>query len=445
MITNLTSGRIKSHITRMAVPMVVGIFAVMVMNTVDTYFVSKLGVNELATMGYVVPVILVLFAITWGVATGASSIISRKLGSNSIDNAKSYVTYTILLAFIIGLIFAICGYLTIDFLFPVMGAEQKLLLYLHEYMDIWYLGCFFVVIQMVGNSMIRSFGNSRFPSILMIIMSVINLVLDPILIFGFWIIPAMGLKGAAIATIISYIIVFCISIYVMYFKMRIISYKYINFKIFNYWKNIFKIALPTIISNLTVPLSFMITIKLVSNYGTVAVGGLTIASRLESLAFIFLHAVSSVVTPIIGQNWGGELYDRVKKAMYIFFKFAFIWGITVTTILWLFASDITAWFSNDKAVISSAKLYLYIIPITYAFLAVNVIICGFANAVGKPKFALIFTLFRLFIIYIPLAYIFSNIFNLAGIYFAIAMSNVVVTIFSFRWWYIYSYIQKNQS
>ena len=433
MIIDLTKGNINFHIFRMAAPMTLGIFAIMTMNTADTYFVSKLGVNELATMGFIAPVVLVLFAITWGVASGAASVISRKLGGGCIEDAKLYVTHAVLLAFTVGVVFALSGYFTTDILFPLMGAEEKLLPYLHEYMDIWYWGCSLVVVQMVGNSMIRSFGNSSFPSIMMISMAIINLVLDPIMIFGLLGMPAMGLKGAAVATVISYVAVFCIAIFVMMSQLQIISYKHVNHHIFRHWRKILNIGLPAITSNLIVPVAFMITVKLVSQFGSEAVAGLAVASRVESLAFIFLYAVSSVVTPIIGQNWGAKLYPRVRNAIYTFFKLSFIWGTLIAVLMWLFADKIIIIFSDNKSVFSSAILYLHIVPISYAFFAINTIVSSFANATANPRQALMFTVLRLIVIYVPLAYMLSFFWGMAGVYLATTISNFVISIITFFW------------
>ena len=145
--------------------MAIGILAIMSMYLVDTYFLGQIGSTPLAAMGFIFPVINILNSIAFGIGAGASSVIARAIGSRDTHKVKSYATQAILLALLIALLFAGIGRITIEPLFRLLGAPNDLIPIIADYMNIWYLGCFLVVVPMVGNSAIRAAGNSLVPSL----------------------------------------------------------------------------------------------------------------------------------------------------------------------------------------------------------------------------------------------------------------------------------------
>jgi len=431
---DLTTGSEREHLLYLAMPMIWGLLAIMSMHLVDTYFVGQLGSDELAAMSFTFPVITILSSLAFGVGAGASSAIARAIGAANDHDISRYSTQSIIIAACLAGIFAVVGLNSVDRVFTLLGAESSLLGLIHDYIDIWYLGCVLVVVPMVGNAGIRAAGNTRLPSMVMILVSLVNIILDPLLIFGWWGIPKMGLQGAALASVIAYSIAFSVALYVLIVRLRFITWSGCCQQVWSSWQAILRIGLPAAGTNLISPLSIAITTWMVARYGNEAVAGFGVASRLESICLVVLIAVASVMGPFSGQNWGARKRQRLAYGLRLSYQFSLVWGVLAAMVLWWSADTVVAAFSDDSAVQHNAVIYLSIVPVTYAFLGMVMITSSFANGIGNPVPALVLTLMRLLIVYLPLVWLFGVFWGgVISIYMASAVANVVVGIGAL-WW-----------
>ena len=430
---NLTQGDVGKHLYSMTTPMIWGILSIMSMNIVDTFYVGQLGTDPLTAMSFTIPVISILLSLAFGIGIGTSSVIARAIGAKEHALVRSYTTQSLFIALTIAIAFAISGYQSMDLIFALLGAPKSLMPLIHQFMDIWFLGSFVVVIPMVGNSAIRAAGNTKLPSFVMISVALVNIILDPILIFGLFGFPRMELAGAALATLISYSIAFFLGLYFLAFKFRFLSWSSCYTDVYKHWYAILRIALPAISTNLIAPISIAITTWLVAQYSPESVAGFGVASRIEAIFLVVIMGISSIMGPFVGQNWGAGQYSRVSLALKLSFRFTSLWGICSAVLLFFMAAPIAGLFSEDQRVIDSAAIYLKIMPITYLFLAVIMISSSTANGIGNPLPSLIMSSLRLIALYIPLALVFAYYFNLLGIYLAGAIANIIVGIGAYIW------------
>jgi len=200
---DLTQGPVSGALLRLAVPMTVGILAVFGFNLADTLFVSRLGTDQLAAISFTFPVVMVLMGVSFALSTGTASVVSRAIGSGNEVLVKRLASDSLSLSFLTVLVVAIAGMLTIDPLFTALGAGPDLLPLIRDYMLIWYPGVAVLVIPIVANASIQAGGDTRFPAAMMVVDMLMNVILDPILIFGWFGLPRLELQGAAIATVIS--------------------------------------------------------------------------------------------------------------------------------------------------------------------------------------------------------------------------------------------------
>ena len=200
---DLSSGNIKSQLYKLTWPMLFGIMSMVIFNLVDTYFVGQLGVEQLAAMSFSFPVIMFINSLALGIGIGTSSLISRNIIASSKEEVRMMASRALLLGFIVVVIFVITGLLTIRPIFSAMGAENEILGYVSDYMGIWYFGVPFVLFPMIGNHIVRATGDTFTPGMIMLASATFNIILDPLLIFGIGPFPEMGIKGAALATIIA--------------------------------------------------------------------------------------------------------------------------------------------------------------------------------------------------------------------------------------------------
>ncbi len=430
---DLTQGDVARHLTTMTLPMIGGILSIMSMNIVDTFYVAQLGTPPLAAMGFTIPVVSILLSLAFGVGIGASSVIARAIGAGEIERVKSYTTQSIFIALFIAAGFALGGYHSMDWFFPLLGAPPELMPLIKEFMSVWFLGSFVVVIPMVGNSALRATGNTRVPGLIMFVVALINIVLDPILIFGCLGAPRMELAGAALSTVISYAVAVAMGLYYLGVRLNMFSWQACYQNLWSSWHAILRISIPSVGSNLIVPLSTALTTSFVAAYSAEAVAGYGVASRIESLFLVLLMGLSSIMGPFVGQNWGAQQRARVAEALNKSFRFCLFWGGVVTLLLWFAADLIIALFSDDPAVIHSAGSYLHLVPVSYFFLGVIMIGASAGNGMGDPRPALLMSFLRLIGLYVPLALLLPQWLGVEGVFLAIALANILVGIGALRW------------
>ncbi|UCB47501.1 MAG: MATE family efflux transporter [Spirochaetota bacterium] len=414
--------------------MLIGIIGMVAFNLVDTFFVGRLGALELAAMSFTFPVVLVIISISQGLGVGASSVLSRAIGEGDQHKVKRITTDSLVLSFSIVVVFVIAGMLTIEPLFRLLGADDNILPLIKDYMRIWYIGVPFVIIPMVGNSAIRATGDTTTPSIIMVVAICVNLVLDPLLIFGIGPFPRWELAGAAVATVIARAVTMVLSLFILGRRERMLTTEVPSLKeILESWKKILYIGLPAAGTYIIIPLSMGVITRLVASFGPESVAGFGVATRIETFALTQIIALSVVLIPFIGQNMGAGKYERIRKGLKYSQLFALIWGLVLFLIFIFTARQFAGVFNKNSSVIESTALYLLIVSVSYGAQGVFQLVSSAFNAINKPFPAAILALVRMFGLYIPLALLGSRIFGLRGIFAAASAANLVIGAVSFIW------------
>ncbi|MEQ8325022.1 MAG: MATE family efflux transporter [Vicingaceae bacterium] len=417
---DLTTGSIFRHLMKMTLPMMVGIISLVAFNLIDTYYVGQLGERELAALSFTFPVITVIFSLVQGLGIGATAIISRSIGKGDMSAAASETTNSLFLGVFFAGVFVMFGLGSIDFTFRTLGAEEDLIPMIREYMEIWYIAVLFVVVPFIGNSAMRATGDAKTPSMIMLFAVIINGILDPIFIFGLGPIPSMGIKGAAIATAISRFLTLVLAIYVLYRRKRLISLNLGSFReIWKCWTKILYVGIPTGLSRMITPISASVITAMLASYGEFAVAAYGIGTRVEFLTASLLIALSTAVSPFTGQNWGAQRIDRIQKALHISGVFSLVWGSFSAIFLFIFAGDIARIFTDDGAVIYATTMFLKIVPFSFGFQGIAMIVNANLNTMNRPFTASILIILQMVVIYLPLAYFGSYIDGLRGIFIAL--------------------------
>ncbi len=430
----LTQGSVSSQLVRLTLPMVWGVFSVIAFNLVDTYFVGQLGTAQLAAMSFTFPVVMGLGSLAMGLGIGASAVIARAIGEGDHSRVQRFTTNSLTLSLVAVIFFVTIGLFTIDPLFTALGANAEVLPLVRSYMQIWYFGMVFLVVPMVGNSAIRAAGNTLTPSIIMTIAAGVNIALDPLLIFGLAGFPALGLQGAAIATVISRATTLVAALWVLGVQERMLSPKLPDLEETLWcWKDILYVGLPASATQMITPLSVGIVTSLLAGYGAATVAAFGIASRIESFAMITMMALAASIGPFVGQNWGAQQYTRVQQALRISVLFCLFWGVLMFVVLGPFGASLAALFNPDPDVIAIAARYLWIVPISYAGAGVIQVSSATFNALSRPMPTVIMTGMRMVVLYVPLAYVGSHWFGANGVFGAAAIANILVGLGAYLW------------
>ena len=430
----LTQGNVASILIGLTLPIIWGVFAVMSLYLADTYFVAQLGTDDLAAISFIFPVAIAVQSVALGLGMGASSVIARAIGVGDRHKVQQLTTNSLILSLAIVGVLIIIGQSTIDPLFAALGASERVLPLIRDYMQIWYPGMIFLVVPVVGNNAIRAAGNAIVPSLILTIGVVVNIVLDPLFIFGWGGFPSLGIQGAAIATVIARATGLPISLMFLHYRQQMLLLAVPNWQeVLNCWKSVLHIGLSATATQIIAPISVGFMTRLIAGSGSEAVAGFGIASRIESFPLVFLTALSLSMGPFVGQNWGAKKFARVKRALQLSIMFCLVWGTLVAIALGFSGGWIASQFNSHPDVVAIAAQYLTIVPISYTTLGIVLISSSTFNALGKPLPSLVINLTRMLILYVPLAYLGSRVFGVLGIFTAICFSNLAVGIGAFFW------------
>ena len=411
--------------------MVIGLLATMSFNAVDTYFVAQLGEKPLAAMSFTFPVVFIVQSFSIGLGAGMSSVVSRLLGQKQTEAAQQTGTLVLLFAFFATAILSILGIVFLSPIFRLLGAEEDLMPLIADYMVIWFWGAPPMVMAMVATALFRATGNSRFVGNLMLLSAVFNAILDPFLIFGWGPFPRLEIEGAAYASLISRLgIASAILIYLVRWHLASWALGSWN-NIRHRYREIFRIALPAMATNMMIPLSGAITVALAANYGYEAVAGLGVALRVEPIVLISFYALSSVIGPFMGQNMGNRA--RQQEALRVILKYCLIIGLVLAVLLWLLAPTISGWFSDSSEVIVVAVSYLSLVPISYGLYGMVMSSNAAFNGLGHPLPATLVSFLRVLGLYVPLLYLGQHFWGIHGMFVAASFSNIVMGIVGYRW------------
>ncbi len=409
--------------------MMVGIAAILFFNLVDTFWVGQLGGLELAAMGFTFPVVMVVMNLTIGLSIGSTAVIASSLGEGDESDTRRLATDALILALVLVTAVSAVGILTIEPLFRALGAEEDTLPLIREYMEPWYLGVGLLVIPMVGNGAIRATGDTKTPSLVMVIIGLFNAGLDPLLIFGWGPFPALGLRGAAYATVGSYIGAFVVAGWVLTKREKLIAFELPKpSQVIASWRRILRIGLPAAGTNLLTPLAAGAITRVVSSHGPEAVAAYGAGTRVEGLAMMGVYAMTAALTPFVGQNHGAGKIERIRETLRFNVKVATVWGVGAAALLALLANPLARLLNDDPAIVEYTKLFLWIVPASYIPYGIALLVAAMYNAMEMPLKATLLAALRLVALAVPLAWLGSYLYGLPGLFGGIVAANVVMGI-----------------
>lgn len=423
---SLTEDPILPTLAKLTWPMIFGMLGSVLYNLADTYFLGQVGVSELAAMGFTFPAVMFVSSIAGGIGIGTASLFSRSVITKSQTVVQHYALYVFILSLISVVIFIGLGLFTITPLFTFLGASPELILLIAEYMVVWYWAIIFLVIPAVGNNMIRATGNTFAPGMIMVFGNIINIILDPLLIFGWGPLPELGLRGAALSTAISMALTCCVSLYILIYREKLLAVVRPACKeMINVWKKVLSVGLPAALAILVTPISIGLITRILSGFGPDAVAAFGIVSKLEMFAFTLIYALGSVLTVFAGQNWSAGKPNRVRRGINISAFFSFTMGCCFFVISQLYANEIASIFTSSEAVIKIAASYLIIVTFSYGFQGILMLCTSSLDGINKPFISFTLTLIRMLVLYVPFAWITSNWYGLEGIFWSAFIANII--------------------
>ncbi|MEY4642679.1 MAG: hypothetical protein RLZZ227_2673 [Pseudomonadota bacterium] len=438
---DLVSDPVGSALYKTAVPTTIGAVAVILYYLINTFFVSLLGTDELAALGFTFPATIMITYFGVGLGIGTSALIGKALGGKNMGQAQEVTFAAMMAGLLLGLLIMMPAIATIDSVFALMGARPERIALIREYMHIWYLGMPFQLMQFAGTAAIRACGNARLHGKLMAASAVLNAMLDPILIFGIGSWEGMGIGGAALATVIAWIFTIVVICYYLCLKEQLLKFSMPPLReLLATWRRLLSITGPAALANMITPMAAAVLTATLAVYGPQAVAAYGVVSRLESFILIVVLGMSMSVPPFVSQNYGAHRYDRVEQGLKMSLNFVLTLQLALYVVVALTAPWIAMIFTRDTEVQDVITLALRIIPLSYAFQGMVVLSASSFNALHAPRNALITSLLRFFVFYVPLALIGNEIDGIRGLFIGAAIGNVLAGLVIRRW--IFSYVRQ---
>lgn len=430
----LTEGSVGRHLVDMTVPILFGITMMMAQSIIDAWFLGQVGDRALAAFSFGFPILMVITSVAIGLGAGTSSVVARAIGAGDHRRARRLATDSLLLSFLVTATLAVIGILTINPLFRLLGAPTDMIPMIRSFMTILYSGVPFLVVGMVGTSSMRATGDTVLPGKLMMAGALLNVILDPIFIFGIGPVPAMGLDGAATAALMARGSMFLGTVYFMVHRLDMVSFNKPNpTEVKKSWADILHVGLPAAGTNAIIPVAMTLITAMIARYGPEAVAGFGVASRIESLVLVIFYALSSVIGPFVGQNLSAGQETRIQQSLRLVALFCLASGLVIALLLALAAGFVPTLFSQNPDVTDVTRMFLWIAPVSYGAYGVVMVMNAAFNGLGKPMPAVYISVTRMMILYLPLAIIGKQLFGIAGIFGAYAIANLLSGVLSYAW------------
>lgn len=431
----MLEGSVFGHILRMLGPFSIAVIALISTGIVDTIYLGRLSdearpnlaIMALAALGFAFPLTFIGNSANIGLGAGTMSAVSRALGEGDEERARRHAASAIFLALIVMAILVSLMLLAAPYLLPFAGASPKVSKMAYSYLVISLPGLVILSTASMSNNILRAYGEAALPSLIMIIAAIVNIILDPFLIFGLAGFPRLEVQGAALATLAGNIIGAGFGLYLVLFHRKAISFVNMTFGTMRRaWRIIGQVGLPAAGTNIIVPVSAFAAVSIIGIKMTEAdVAAFTVASRAELISVGLLYALSACIGAVTGRNGGAGNTARVREAFRVCYWICVIWGTGMAILLALFAPHVAAIFTKDALLIEKIIPYFYIVPITvfgYGFVFVS---AAGLNAIGRPLYGLAYTIIRSLILYVGLIYFGVEFYGLKGAFFGMAAANLI--------------------
>lgn len=418
-----TQLNLRSSIVLLATPMIIEMMMESLFAVVDAFFVGRLGAEALATVGLTESVLFIVYSVGMGISMAGTALVARRFGEKKYRQAGSTTFQLIFTGLIMALIMAGTAFYYAEDILRLMGASEQIISYGAGYTQIIFAGNIPILLLFLINGAFRGAGQPHIAMQTLWISNGLNIILDPLLIFGIGSIEGLGLEGAAWASTIGRSLGVCYQLYHLLNGKHLLKVTRINLviRMKTIW-NILKVSSGGIMQFLVDSASWIFLYRIVSSFGTEAVAGYTIAFRVIIFALLPAWGLSSAAATLVGQNLGAKKYRRAELSVWLTVKYNVIFLAVITTVFLLFGKYIAYIFSDNPDVISVATESLQIISLGYVFFGLGMVMIQAFNGAGDTRTPTYVNILVLWFMEIPLAYFMAYHLQmgLTGVFVAIA-------------------------
>jgi len=423
----ILEGSIPRYLLRQTGIMFVGVVLLTSFTLIDIYFIAKIDTQALTAVSFTTTPVLLAVSFLLGIGSGITALISNSVGSNHQREINETIKSSLWLGGAAGLLFTLGGYIAHAWIFAGLGADDTMISKIGEYMYLLYPGLTLLSLLIVILSIIRAYGNTSIPSQSAALIVIINAGLDPLLIFGWGFIPAFGIRGAALATLIGLVSGLVYAFIKLRQYVSLSKYVLDVHAIFRRWNEILRIGAPIAATNALLPLGNSFIVRLLAEQSGKAVAAYGIGYRIDMFVILFFTALTATLSPFIGQNRGANNTGRIVRSIVFSMGGAVSVALVMAGILYLARDPIGNFFTDESPVLSYLNEYLHIVPWGYAFNGILMLSFAILTVSYQPLKAALLAVVHLFGFYIPLAFWFADMAAVKGIFFAYPVSLLIAS------------------
>ena len=434
--TEFTTGSIRKAIFMLSIPMILEMMMESIFAIVDIAYVSQVSVNAVATIGLTESVVTLVYAIAIGLSMAATAIVARRIGAKDVKGAQEAAVQAIALGVLVSILVGVFGFLYAEDILALMGAEPDLIAEGSGYTKLLLGGNITILLLFLINAIFRGAGDASVAMWALVLSNGLNIILDPIFIFGWGPIPEYGVMGAAIATNIGRGTAVLFQLAVLFFGWSRIQIGFKDMVIrFSVMLNLIKVSLGGIAQFLIGTSSWVFLMRMMSEFGSEVLAGYTIAIRVMLFTLMPSWGMSNAAATLVGQNLGAQQPDRAETSVWKTGKYNAYFMGAVSLIYLFFAYDIVGWFSTNPVVVENGGLCLQIIAVGYIFYAYGMVVTQAFNGAGDTGTPTKINLIAFWLFQLPFAYLMAITLNLGamGVFVAITAAEVLLAIISMIW------------
>lgn len=432
--SDFTTGSIRKAIFMLSIPMVLEMLMESIFALVDIAFVSRVSVNAVATIGLTESVITLIYAIAIGLSMAATAVVARRVGEKKLQGARESAVQVILLGITVAIITGIIGAIYSKEILGLMGGSIELIQEGHGYTRLMIGGNITILLLFLINAIFRGAGDASVAMWILVLSNGLNIILDPIFIFGWGPIPEYGVMGAAIATNIGRVTAVLFQLIILFYgwsKIKIgISDIVIRFKVM---MNIIKVSAGGIAQFLIGTSSWIFLMRIMSEFGSEVLAGYTIAIRVIMFSLMPSWGMSNAAATLVGQNLGANKPDRAEASVWKTGKYNAIFMFSISIIYLCFAEKIIMLFNTTPQVVEYGTLCLQIIAAGYVFYAYGMVLTQAFNGAGDTRTPTKINFLIFWVLQLPFAYVMAITFKFGavGVFLAISIAEVLLTVLSY--------------
>lgn len=420
------SMNIKRLILTMSAPIVVSMMVQSLYNVVDSIFVAQISEEAITAVSMAFPFQQLMMSVGIGTAIGVNSLLARNLGAKQFSQVNKIANNGLLLAFLSFIAFFMMGLLLSDKLITIQTDNQEIISHGPVYLRICLMGSLGIFTHLMFERLLQATGKTMYTMIAQISGALMNIILDPIMIFGWFGMPAMGLAGAALATVISQYVGALVVAYLCIRKEKDIDigFRYIkpDFKII---RDIYAVGIPSIIMISISSVTIFSMNQILAKFSITAVALLGIYFKLQSFIFMPVFGLNNGIIPIVGYNYGAGNKERMRETIFLGMRYAVTIMLIGTLIMMVFPDKLLGMFNASDQMMDIGRVAFRIICISFPFAAISIISIGVFQAIGKGTLSMIISIIRQLVVLVPLAYLFSLTGNLSMVWWSVIIAELV--------------------